>query len=283
MVTRTTPEIDWSTFPDSDGEPMAETSANAIQMVDLQWMLQTLFDLQGRLGTTTVGGNQFVYYNRYNGRDNISPDVYVIFDRTPPAPPSWKTWVQGKFPDIVFEITSSSTRAQDLSEAPRGKRTLYAELGAKEYYIYDPQQETEPPFLGFESRGGRMEPLPALSSGGVMSLSLGAELRPVAMGQTEWRPAGTWLRVIDPRTNKPIALTDELYRDFAVEHNARVEAERARVEAERARGARRGDAPGPVTTAGPGGLTGVAPVRAAPQFKARPGWYRARPRIAPIA
>ncbi len=84
MVTRTTPEIDWSTFPDSDGEPMAETSANAIQMVDLQWMLQTLFDLQGRLGTTTVGGNQFVYYNRYNGRDNISPDVYVIFDRTPP-------------------------------------------------------------------------------------------------------------------------------------------------------------------------------------------------------
>ncbi len=149
----------------------------------------------------------------------------------------------------MFEITSSSTRAQDLSEAPRGKRTLYAELGAKEYYIYDPQQETEPPFLGFESRGGRMEPLPALSSGGVMNPSLGAELRPVAMGQTEWRPAGTWLRVIDPRTNKPIALTDELYRDFAVEHNARVEAEE----------------------------------RAAPQFKARPGWYRARPRIAPIA
>ncbi len=30
MVTRTTPEIGWSTFPDSDGEPMAETSANAI-------------------------------------------------------------------------------------------------------------------------------------------------------------------------------------------------------------------------------------------------------------
>ncbi len=232
MVTRTTPEIDWSTFPESDGEPMAETFANALQMTDLEWALQGLFELQGRLGTTVVGGNQFVYYNRYNGRDNISPDVYIIFDRTPPAPPKWQTWVQGKFPDIVFEITSSSTHAQDVSEAPRGKRALYAEPGAREYYIYDPQQETEPPFLGFESRGGRMQPLPFLPSGGIMSSLLGAELRPVSMGQTERRPAGVWLRVINPRTNHPISIADELRRDFEVEHNARIEAERERAEAE---------------------------------------------------
>jgi len=70
-----------------------------------------------------------------------------------------------------------------------------------------------------------MELLPILSSGGVMSPLLGTELRPVAMGQTERRQAGVWLRVIDPRTGQPIALTDELYRDIAVEYNARVEAE----------------------------------------------------------
>ena len=27
---------------------------------------------------------------------------------------SWKTWVQGKFPDIVFEISSSSTHKEDV-------------------------------------------------------------------------------------------------------------------------------------------------------------------------
>jgi len=166
MVIRTPDDIDFSTFPASDGQPMAETLANAIQMVDLQWALQTLFDAQERSGTTTVGGNQFVYYNRFNGRDNISPDVYVAFDRLPPGPPKWQTWVEGKFPDIVFEITSPSTQAQDLSVAREGKRAIYARLGAREYYIYDPEQEMDPPFVGYESRGGRLEALLALSNGG---------------------------------------------------------------------------------------------------------------------
>jgi len=85
MVIRTpedidyTPEdIDFSTFPESDGQPMAETTANVIQMVDLLGELKALFSLQGR-GPVTVGGNQFVYYNPANGRDNISPDIYVVF------------------------------------------------------------------------------------------------------------------------------------------------------------------------------------------------------------
>ncbi len=83
-----------------------------------------------------MGANQFVYYNPANGRDNISPDVYAVFDVPPHNPPKWRTWVQGKFPDIVFEITSPSTQYNDLSDAPGGKRARYALLGAREYYIY---------------------------------------------------------------------------------------------------------------------------------------------------
>ena len=214
MVARATPEIDFSTFPDSDGAPMAETSANAIQMVDLQFALQSLFALQGRAHTTTVGGNQFVYYNPANGRDNISPDVYVIFDVPPPAPPKWETWVEGKFPDIVFEISSPSTQREDLSERPGGKRRVYAEQGAKEYYIYDPQGAMDPPFLGFESRHERMEPLTPLASGGIISPLLGAELRPIPMAETPRRPAGTWLRVIDPVGGRPIRVAEETHEAF---------------------------------------------------------------------
>jgi hypothetical protein len=51
--------------------------------------------------------------------------------------------------------------------------------GPKEYYIFDPQQETYPPFLGFESRGERLEPMSLLPSGGIYSAILEAELRPM--------------------------------------------------------------------------------------------------------
>ncbi len=226
-------DIDFSTFPDSDGQPMAETHANAVQMVDLQWTLQTLFARQGRAATTAVGGNQFVYYNPANGRDDISPDVYVIFDHPPPVPPKWQTWVEGKFPDIVFEITSPSTEAQDLSVARGGKRRLYAEQGAREYYIYDPQQVMVPPLLGYESRGGRMEPLSALPSGGVWSPLLGAELRPLAMPETPRRPAGVWLRVIDPWTGQPIPIAEEEHDELQAARQQLTAEERARLTAER--------------------------------------------------
>ncbi len=214
MVTRARPGIDFSTFPESDGEPMAETSTNAIQMIDLQWTLQTLFDRQGRLETTTVGGNQMMYYNEHNGWEHISPDVYVGFDRPPPAPPSWKTWIEGKFPDIVFEITSPSTQREDLSTRPRGKLTLYERLGVREYYVYDPQQEMVPSFYGFELREGLLEPLESLTSGGIMSPLLGAELRPLATPHTRRHPAGTWLRVFDPWTAQPIQIAPEEHDDF---------------------------------------------------------------------
>jgi len=225
MAIRTPEDIDFSTFPASDGQPMAETFANQIQMVDLEWALQTLFGRQGRAMTTAVGGNQFVYYNPFNGRDNISPDVYVAFDVPPPAPPKWQVWVQGKFPDIVWEITSASTHKEDVGR----KRALYARLGAREYYIYDPQQETEPWFQGFESRAGRMEPLSLLSSGGIMSQLLGAELRPVAMEETERRPAGTWLRVIDPRTGEAVPIAAEEHDDLRETREQLAEETRARV------------------------------------------------------
>ncbi len=123
MATETMGEIDWDTFPESDGEPMAETQANMIQMMDLIFALSCLVKGQGRDDSTAVGGNQLMYFNPHNGREHISPDVYVILDYPPPPPPSWRTWIEGKFPEIVFEITSPSTQDVDVSTTPgRGKR-----------------------------------------------------------------------------------------------------------------------------------------------------------------
>nr|MDQ2829541.1 hypothetical protein [Chloroflexota bacterium] len=94
------------------------------------------------------------------------------------------------------------------------KRRVYAEQGAREYYIYDPQGEMDPPFLGFASRYGRMEPLTPLASGGIMSPLLGAELRPMPMDETPRRPAGTWLRVINPASGRPVRVAEETHDAF---------------------------------------------------------------------
>jgi Uma2 family endonuclease len=195
MVTGTAREIDFSTFPESDGEPMAETAENATQMMDLIAALRGLLRVQGRT-QVTVGGNQFLYYNEHNGRDHISPDVYVALDVLPGPRPTWKTWVEGKCPDVVFEITSPSTQDEDLGR----KHALYARLGAREYYIYDPQQELAPPFRGYELRAGVLVSMSPLASGGIFSPLLRVELRPI----------GQFLRVIDPTTGRPRPTIEEL-------------------------------------------------------------------------
>ncbi len=209
MVTYTQPEIDWDTFPGSDGEPMAETVENAIQMVDLQFALRCLLETQGRV-RVAVGGNQLMYYNQRNGRDHISPDVYAALDVAPGLRPTWRTWEEGKFPDIVFEITSPSTEDVDRGS----KLELYARLGAREYYIYDPQQVMVPPLRAYARRGDTLTPLALLPTGAVVSPLLGAELRPV----------GIYLRIIDPSTGLPFRTADEERHDrIAAEERAALE------------------------------------------------------------
>jgi Uma2 family endonuclease len=217
MVTYTKPEIDWDTFPTGDGEPVAETIENMVQMVDLMFALRDLLDTQGRV-RVAVGGNQLMYYNRQNGRDHVSPDVYVALDVAPGGRPKWETWVEGKFPDIVFEITSPSTQDVDLGK----KRSLYARLGAHEYYIYDPQQELSPSFQGYIRRGDALEPMTPRSSGAIDSPLLGAELRQV----------GIYLRVIDPATGLPIRTADEERHDRRVAEERALLEEQARLAAE---------------------------------------------------
>jgi len=214
-------EVDLSTFPTGDGKPMAENFVNGLQMIGLQHALRRLLEMQGRL-PAAIGGNQFLYYNRHNRRDNLSPDAYVALDVASGGRNVWFTWVEGKAPDIVFEITSPSTQRQDLSTAPRGKVTLYGQLGVREYYVYDPAAEgaMQPRLRAFALRGEgierRLVEVALLPDGGVWSALLAVELRPVVAPGTEWEPAGTYLRVIDPATDAPIRVGEEAYQDYRV-------------------------------------------------------------------
>jgi Uma2 family endonuclease len=199
---------------------MAETYTHMMQMVDLIIALRYHFVQQGRR-RVLVGGNQFIYYTAGQPRDNVSPDVYVLFDTDTVDPDIVQTWVEGKFPEVVFEITSPSTYREDRE----GKRALYARLGVQEYYIFDPEQRVRAWFTAYMRQGAGLEPVPLVANGGIVSPLLGVELRPVSMPATEYRTAHTWLRVIDLQTGEMIAWTEE-------EHHRLQEAMQARLAAE---------------------------------------------------
>jgi hypothetical protein len=102
----------------------------------------------------------------------------------------------------VIELTSRSTRDEDLGN----KRWVYAELGVREYFIFDPLGEVlQPPLRGYTLSGD--EYIRIASDGtSIMSQSLGLELRVV----------DGWLRLFDPETGRllstPAELVDEVER-----------------------------------------------------------------------
>ena len=201
-------------YPTSDGQPMAETAIHRRCMVDVADTLELWFGKHGR-DDVCVGSNNFLYYERGNPRAVVSPDVYVVVGAPAGLRDTYMLWNEPKGPDFVLEVTSASTRHND----ERRKRDVYAALGVREYFLYDPRAEyLAPPLQGFRLHEGAYRAMPAvtvLSNRGVSIASevLGLELRE----EREER----WVRLRDPATGE-VLLTHE-------------ESERARGEAERAR------------------------------------------------
>ena len=146
-------------YPASDGQPMAETPIHGDCMMYVTYALRRYFTKRGR-EDVYVGMNNFLYYERGNPRAVVAPDVYVV----PGAPvrprDTYMLWNEPKGPDFVLEVTSKSTRRED----ERRKRDVYAALGVREYFLYDPRAEyLTPPLQGFRLRGGEYRRLPAVT------------------------------------------------------------------------------------------------------------------------
>jgi Uma2 family endonuclease len=120
VVLRARQDIDFATFPTGDGEPMAETETHRRQMSNLIFNFSSHTEAHPRV---YVGGNMLMYYTRGYGLDHVSPDVFVTFDVPRGIRQKWETWNEnGRFADLVVEITSPSTYLDDLGK----KRRLYS-------------------------------------------------------------------------------------------------------------------------------------------------------------
>ena len=120
-------------YPSSDGEPLAETYVHLYAiLVTLEILKQYL---QGQ--QATVLADQFLYYAQGFPRLRVAPDVMVIFNVTPGGRDNYKIWEEKQVPSVVFEITSEGTKEKDTGY----KKTLYEQLGVKEYWLFDPKGE----------------------------------------------------------------------------------------------------------------------------------------------
>jgi hypothetical protein len=86
----------------------------------------------------------------------------------------YKVWEEGKAPDVVLEVTSSSTRRQDEDSKP----AQYGAMGVKEYFLYDPTADyLEPPLQGYRFVKGQAALLRPDKTGALVSRCLGVSLR----------------------------------------------------------------------------------------------------------
>jgi len=195
-------------YPESDGKPMAETDVHRDEMVRL---IETLKSAFAERPDVYVSGNLFVYSEEGNPRRAVAPDVFVAFGATK-APPrrTYKLWEEGVPPTVVIEVTSASTRRVDVGH----KSELYARLGVREYFLYDPLAEyLRPSLQGFVVAGATFLPMAHGAGGGYISEALSMSLMLVA-GR---------LRLIDAATGRPVLSPSEQLAEV----EARASSERA--------------------------------------------------------
>ncbi|MCS7219704.1 MAG: Uma2 family endonuclease [Anaerolineae bacterium] len=162
------------------------------------------------------------YYEEGNPAAVTSPDVFMVKGIPKHDRRIYKLWEERVAPCVTFEITSRSSRLEDLGT----KRALYEILGVQEYYLFDRLGEyLSPPLQGFELAEGHYRPVRVSPDGTLYSQELGLILR----------PEGNLLRLINPITGEPLPTLDEAVEQIQVMmERIQAEAQRAQAESQRA-------------------------------------------------
>ena len=206
-------------YPESDGEPMAETDVHRDQLIDLLTALKDYFRQDEQV---YIAGNLLVYYQEGDSQLSVAPDVFVVFGISKEPRRTYRVWEEGKAPDVVFEITSASTRMQDLGP----KKGLYEVLGVREYFLFDPLEEyLRPSLRGFRLEEGQFSPM---RGGPLVSEVLGLELR-VEEGRLRLYDRATGHSLPTPAEEAEARRMAEARAQAAEEESARLRRELARL------------------------------------------------------
>jgi Uma2 family endonuclease len=204
-------------YPTTDGKPMAETDLHRELMNAL---IQTLKAYYAADPQVYVSGNLLLFYQPGNRRRHISPDVFVVkgvpkYDRL-----NYLVWEEGKGPDVVIELTSSSTRHEDRHRKFQRYQDV---LRVPEYFLFDPMGDyLDPRLQGYRLRRreyAAIRPVRRRLPSRVLGLHLEA--------------AGNSLRLYNPATEEWLLTPQERLAEVEAEN------ERLRREVEELRRGRR--------------------------------------------
>jgi Uma2 family endonuclease len=156
-------------YPESDGQPMGETDLH------IEWIIQIRDILRWRYRgqRVYVASNLLLYYEEGMPHRFVVPDGFVVLDCDPGRRRVYKLWAEGKAPDVVFEVTSLGTKREDEVRKPQ----TYAEIGVREYFVYDPSAEyLTPPLQGFRRAESGYQRIAAAEDGSLVCAPLGLRL-----------------------------------------------------------------------------------------------------------
>ena len=215
-------------LPEEDGVPL-ESHYHALQQQLLAEVIHQHF--KGRTDYF-CGTNMFVYYSREQAQgitDFVEgkresapykgPDLLVVVgvDGTKRRK-HWVVWDEDdRFPDLIVEITSPSTKSKDTDE----NLELFAQVfRTREYFWYD---EEAGEWMGYRLQGESYVPIEVNARGWRWSEVLGAWLGVSELPYRGWRYR--WLRLYDG-AGRLVPTGEEL----AAAERERAEAERQRAE-----------------------------------------------------
>ncbi len=122
------------TYPESDGQPMADNTKQFRYIVTIQGGLAALFAEEPNV---FVAGDLLWYPVEGNNRLRVAPDVMVVFGRPKGDRGAYLQWQEGGIaPQVVFEILSPGNTIVEMLR----KLQLYDLYGVEEYYLYDPDR-----------------------------------------------------------------------------------------------------------------------------------------------
>lgn len=208
-------------LPCDDGVPM-ETQRHKLQM---DMLIDTLSPWLAERDDGYVAGNMFVYFSlaQIKTQDFRGPDFFAVLGVPKKERLSWVVWEEGKAPDVVIELLSESTAAQDKNE----KKLIYQnQMRVPEYFWFDPFNADD--WAGFSLQHGVYKNIAVNAQNQFVSQSLGLAL-------TRWQGIykgveAVWLRWVT--MNGELLPTSD---DIAEQQRQRAEQERRRAEQQRQR------------------------------------------------
>jgi hypothetical protein len=138
-------------------------------------------------------------------------------------------WEEGKGPEVVIELTSSSTKKEDTEK----KFKLYRDvLKVREYFLFDPKRDYLTPRLqGYRLVKGQYRPIRAMAER-LPSLVLGLHLEADDNTLRLWNPTTkAWLPTLDERigTARERAQKEQTRRQQAEARIAQLETQLAQL------------------------------------------------------